>query len=70
MEISNKDLRKKLKEHKLDDIRLIKGSGYFYIVSDKRMFKESSIYVNSFNRQSINKWIDDIIQLTTGSIWN
>lgn len=64
MEIKNKELKKNLSRLGLDDIHLIKSRGYFYIVSDKRMFKESSIYVNSFNQQSIEEWVNDIVQLT------
>lgn len=63
MEIKNKELKKKLSRLGLNDIRLIKGQGYFYIISDERTLKESSIYLNSFNHQSIDEWVNDIIQL-------
>lgn len=62
-EIRNKTLRKELDKLGLGHIHLIKGNGYFYIMSDIEVYNESSIYLNSFNHQSVNEWVKDILSM-------
>lgn len=62
-EITNKQLRSKLEQSGLGHVHLIKGDGYFYIVSDEKNFNECSIYLNAFNHQSIDAWVRDITEL-------
>lgn len=66
-EILNKQLRNELKKLGLEHVHLIKGNGYFYITSDIELYSESSIYLNSFNQQSVKEWVKDIIHLIKGT---
>lgn len=73
MTIKNKKFRKAMKEAGLESVQLEKGYGYFWIwstdeeMSDLILSKEcSSIYVNDFNHQSIDKWVHDIKYIIYG----
>lgn len=66
-EVKNKALKRALIANGLDDIHLIKGDGYFYlegVTSDGiDDFFDGEIYMNSFNQQSVQDWINDIIDV-------
>ena len=73
--VKNTKLRKLLDDAGYSDIELVKGSGYFYLVSnepnsehEKLLFsKDTDIYVNSFNQQTPEQWFDDIMTILTES---
>lgn len=63
MEITNKAFRKAMERAGLGGVHLFKGEGYFYIVTDANLHQiipNDSIYLNSFNQQSIADWVRDI----------
>lgn len=63
-EVTNKAFRNRMNKESLSDIHLYKNTlGYFYISSDKRNFRMDTIYINSFNQQGIDGWIEDIKSL-------
>lgn len=70
-EIKNKAFREALQREGLQDVLLMKGEGYFYLVGkegtdmeDNLLRKaETSIFVNSFNQLSIEDWIQEISNL-------
>ena len=63
-EITNKAFRNRMNKEGLSDIHLYKNTfGYFYILSAKRDFRIDTIYINSFNQQGIDGWIEDIKSL-------
>ena len=65
-EITNKAFRKALQDAGLGGVHLFKGEGYFYIVTDanlRQIIPNDSIYVQSFNEQSIEDWVRDIKNL-------
>ena len=69
-EVKNRKLKQLLAKEGLDKIILCKDSGYFYIASDDDEWAykiasmyENAIYVNSFNQQTPEQWVEDIKQL-------
>ena len=65
--VKNPKLTRLLNREGLGDILLCKGYGYFYITSDNEelankisMLYSNSIYLNSFNQQSPEEWVEDI----------
>lgn len=69
-EVKNKKLKQLLAKEGLDKIILCKDDGYFYIASDDDEWAykimsmyENAIYVNSFNQQTPERWVEDIKQL-------
>lgn len=63
-EVTNKAFRNRMNKEGLSDIHLYKNTlGYFYISSDERNFRMDTIYINSFNQQGIDGWIEDIKSL-------
>lgn len=67
-EITNKTFRNRLNKEGLSDIHLYKNTfGYFYISSAKRDFRIDTIYINSFNQQGIDGWVEDIKSLIRDS---
>lgn len=71
--VKNTKLRKLLDDAGYSDIELVKGSGYFYLVSnepnsehEKLLYsKDTDIYLNSFNQQTPEQWFDDIMTILT-----
>lgn len=66
-EVRNKKFLKLMKEAGLEKVLLIKGNGYYWITSDDdetydeiNSLMDTSIYVNSFNQQSPEQWVEDI----------
>lgn len=68
-EVKNSKLRRLLDKAGYASIHLIKGKGYFYIMSDdtdKEMedlilgMYDTDIYMNSFGQQSPEEWFADI----------
>ena len=69
-EVKNKKLKQLLAKEGLDKIILCKDYGYFYIASDDDEWAdklasmyENAIYMNSFNQQSPEEWVEDIKRL-------
>ena len=69
-EVKNKKLKQLLAKEGLDNIILCKGYGYFYITSDNDEWAtklagmyENAIYMNSFNQQTPEEWVEDIKRL-------
>lgn len=69
-EVKNRKLRQLLAKEGLDKIILCKDYGYFYIASDDDEWAtkimdmyENAIYVNSFNQQTPEEWVEDIKRL-------
>ena len=69
-EVKNRKLKQLLAKEGLDKIILCKDYGYFYIISDDDEWAskilgmyENAIYVNSFNQQSPEEWVEDIKRL-------
>ena len=68
--VKNKKFLKLMKAAGLEKVLLCKGNGYYYITSDDEdmwalidSLPETTIYVNSFNQQYPEQWVDDIKQL-------
>ena len=68
--ITNKRFRQLMKEAGMEAIELVKGYGYFYIisldvvVSDRIMsLWQSSIYVCHFNDLTPEEWVNEIKRL-------
>lgn len=66
-EVRNRKFLKLMKEAGLENVILIKGSGYYWITSDDddtfdviNGLMDTSIYVNSFNQQTPEQWVEDI----------
>jgi len=65
MEIKNKKFLAALKRDGLEDMKLIRGDGYFYWVSDTdfnlgvALVDSPMIMVCYFKHQSIEKWVAD-----------
>ena len=66
-EVRNKKFLKLMKAPGLEKVLLIKGNGYYYITSDDddtydaiNSVMDQSIYVNSFNQQTPEQWVEDI----------
>ena len=69
-EVKNRKLKQLLAKEGLDKIILCKDYGYFYITSDDdewadklASMHENAIYMNSFNQQSPEEWVEDIKRL-------
>ena len=69
-EVKNRKLKQLLAKEGLDKIILCKDYGYFYIASDDDEWAnkiatmyENAIYMNSFNQQTPEEWIEDIKRL-------
>lgn len=69
-EVKNRKLKQLLAKEGLDKILLYKGYGYFYITSDDDEWAtkiagmyENAIYINSFNQQTPEEWVEDIKRL-------
>ena len=69
-EVKNRKLKQLLAKEGLDKIMLCKDYGYFYITSDDGDWAtklagmyENAIYINSFNQQSPEEWVEDIKRL-------
>ena len=69
-EVKNRKLKQLLAKEGLDKIILYKDCGYFYITSDDDEWAtklagmyENAIYINSFNQQSPEEWVEDIKRL-------
>ena len=68
--VKNRKLKQLLAKEGLDKIILCKDYGYFYITSDDDEWAtkiatmyENAIYINSFNQQSPEEWVEDIKRL-------
>jgi hypothetical protein len=68
--VKNRKFLKLMKSAGLEKVLLCKGDGYYYITSDDDdtwalidSLPETTIYVNSFNQQYPEQWVDDIKQL-------
>ena len=68
-EVRNMKLRRLFDKAGYTDIHLIKGEGYFYIVTSgdseiakavDRYSEGTSIYMNSFNQQTPDEWFNDV----------
>lgn len=66
-EVKNRKLSMLLRKEGLDKIILCKAYGYFYVWSNDEEWKdklsgmyENAIYVNSFNHQTPEQWVEDI----------
>lgn len=75
--VKNKKLYTLLKNEGLEGIILCKGYGYFYIDAitpemQKIIYtlKDTSIYLNSFNQQPVEMWVQDIKDLLTDTDFN
>lgn len=69
-EVKNRKLKQLLAKEGLDKIILCKDYGYFYIASDDDEWAtklasmyENAIYINSFNQQTPEEWVEDIKRL-------
>lgn len=69
-EVKNRKLKQLLTKEGLDKIILCKDYGYFYIASDDDEWAnklagmyENAIYINSFNQQTPEEWVEDIKRL-------
>lgn len=69
-EVKNRKLKQLLAKEGLDKIILCKDYGYFYITSDDDEWSEklihmyeNAIYLNSFNQQTPEEWVEDIKRL-------
>jgi hypothetical protein len=70
--VKNKKLYTLLKKEGLEGIILCKDSGYFYIDAITPEMQDvvynlynTSIYLNSFNQQTVEEWVEDIKSLIT-----
>lgn len=66
MEIKNKEFRRLMKEAGLEEYKLIKGDGYFYVTDTcgkTGTWNTTSIYVSKFSMQSPAAWVADIKNL-------
>ena len=68
--VKNKKFLKLMKAAGLENVLLCKGNGYYWISSDDEdtwafidSLPETTIYVNSFNQQTPEQWVEDIKQL-------
>ena len=68
--VKNRKFLKLMKAAGLEKVLLIKGNGYYWITSDDNdtyalidSLPETTIYVNSFNQQTPEQWVEDIKQL-------
>ena len=68
--VKNRKFLKLMKAAGLEKVLLCKGQGYYWITSDDEetwalidSLPETTIYINSFNQQYPEQWVDDIKQL-------
>ena len=68
--VKNRKFLTLMKKAGLEKVLLCKGQGYYWITSDDdeiydiiNSLPETTIYVNSFNQQYPEQWVDDIKQL-------
>lgn len=69
--VKNAKLRKMLDKAGYQDIDLVKGDGYFYVVSNDigsdhekwLMVVDTDIYINSFNQMSVEEWFNEIMNI-------
>ena len=68
--VKNRKFLKLMKAAGLEKVLLCKGNGYYWITSDDDdtwalidSLPETTIYINSFNQQYPEQWVDDIKQL-------
>ena len=68
--VKNRKFLKLMKAAGLEKVLLCKGNGYYWISSDDEdtwalidSLPETTIYVNSFNQQTPEQWVEDIKQL-------
>lgn len=68
--VKNRKFLRLMKAAGLEKVLLCKGDGYFYITSDDDEWAykimgmyENAIYLNSFNHQTPEQWVEDIKQL-------
>ena len=68
--VKNSKFLRLMKAAGLEKVLLCKGNGYYWISSDDEdtwalidSLPETTIYVNSFNQQTPEQWVDDIKQL-------
>ena len=68
--VKNKKFLKLMKAAGLEKVLLCKGNGYYWITSDDEdtwalidSLPETTIYVDSFNQQTPEQWVEDIKQL-------
>jgi hypothetical protein len=68
--VKNHKFLKLMKAAGLEKVLLCKGNGYYWISSDDEdtwalidSLPETTIYVNSFNQQTPEQWVEDIKQL-------
>ena len=68
--VKNRKFLTLMKAAGLEKVLLCKGNGYYYITSDDDdvwalidSLPETTIYVNSFNQQTPEQWVEDIKQL-------
>ena len=68
--VRNRKFLTLMKAAGLEKVLLCKGNGYYYITSDDDdawalidSLPETTIYVNSFNQQTPEQWVEDIKQL-------
>lgn len=74
-EITNAAFRKGLKDAGLSMLHLIKGDGYFYVIADEgtpaerylNALDSTDIYMNSFNQQSVDEWVNDVMSIYVNS---
>lgn len=66
-EVKNRKFLKLMQAAGLEKVLLCKGNGYYWITSDDdatydkiQTVKEQTIYVNSFNQQTPEQWVEDI----------
>lgn len=72
--VKNRKFLRLMKTAGLEKVILCKGNGYYWITSDDNdtwalidSLPETTIYVNSFNQQTPEQWVDDIKQLLSKS---
>ena len=73
-EVKNRKFLKLMKSAGLEKVLLCKGNGYYWITSDDdetydkiQTAKEQTIYVNSFNQQAPEQWVEDVKNLLKGT---
>lgn len=67
MEIKNRQLSKRMRLEGIKNVTLVKGNGYFYLVSSDdelhdKLFSldDNIIMVYAFNHMTISGWIEEI----------
>lgn len=72
--VKNRKFLKLMKAAGLEKVLLCKGNGYYWITSDDEetwalidSLPETTIYINSFNQQTPDKWVEDIKRLLSNA---